>query len=63
MKAVLKSGSSRTKKEPPMYIFKVKGKAKIPDYVQLRNEDFVLVASNDGMKNAMRWESALNALL
>jgi hypothetical protein len=27
-----------------MYIIKVKGKAKIPDYIQLRNEDFVLVA-------------------
>ncbi len=27
-----------------MYIIKVKGKAKIPDYIQLRNEDFILVA-------------------
>lgn len=27
-----------------MYIFKVKGKAKIPDYIQLRDEDFVLIA-------------------
>jgi len=27
-----------------MYIIKIKGKAKIPDYIQLRNEDFVLVA-------------------
>ncbi|MCS6796149.1 MAG: fructose-6-phosphate aldolase [Raineya sp.] len=27
-----------------MYIIKVKGKAKIPDYVQLRDENFVLVA-------------------
>ena len=27
-----------------MYIFKVKGKAKIPDYVQLRDDDFVLIA-------------------
>ncbi|MCP4458230.1 MAG: fructose-6-phosphate aldolase [Cytophagales bacterium] len=27
-----------------MYIFKVKGKAKIPDYIQIRDEDFVLVA-------------------
>ncbi len=27
-----------------MYIIKVKGKAKIPDYIQLRNDDFVLVA-------------------
>ncbi len=27
-----------------MYIIKVKGKAKIPDYIQLRDEGFVLVA-------------------
>ena len=27
-----------------MYIFKVRGKAKIPDYIQLRDEDFVLIA-------------------
>ena len=27
-----------------MYIIKVKGKAKIPDYIQFRDEDFVLVA-------------------
>jgi hypothetical protein len=27
-----------------MYIIKVKGKAKIPDYIQLRDADFVLVA-------------------
>ncbi|MBC7450249.1 MAG: fructose-6-phosphate aldolase [Cytophagales bacterium] len=27
-----------------MYIIKVKGKAKIPDYIQLRNMDMVLVA-------------------
>ncbi len=27
-----------------MYIIKVKGKAKIPDYIQLRDKDFVLVA-------------------
>ncbi|RSK24768.1 fructose-6-phosphate aldolase [Hymenobacter metallilatus] len=27
-----------------MYIIKVKGKAKIPDYIQLRDEEFVLVA-------------------
>ena len=29
---------------PVMYIIKVKGKAKIPDYIQLRNEEFILVA-------------------
>lgn len=27
-----------------MYILKVKGKAKIPDYIQLRDERFVLIA-------------------
>jgi hypothetical protein len=27
-----------------MYIIKVKGKAKIPDYIQLRDNNFVLVA-------------------
>lgn len=27
-----------------MYIIKVKGKAKIPDYIQIRDKDFVLVA-------------------
>ncbi len=26
-----------------MYIIKVKGKAKIPDYIQIRDENFVLV--------------------
>lgn len=33
----------RTKRQV-MYIIKVKGKAKIPDYIQLRDENFVLVA-------------------
>ena len=27
-----------------MYIIKVKGKARIPDYIQLRDERFVLIA-------------------
>ena len=27
-----------------MYIIKVRGKAKIPDYIQLRDDNFVLVA-------------------
>ncbi len=27
-----------------MYIIKVKGKAKIPDYIQIRDDAFVLVA-------------------
>ena len=40
------SGYEKTsqKQYDPMYIFKVKGKAKIPDYIQLRDEDFVLIA-------------------
>jgi hypothetical protein len=28
----------------PMYILKIKGKAKIPDYVQLRDDNFTLMA-------------------
>tara|TARA_R110002049_G_scaffold5575_11_gene37993 strand:- start:788 stop:1030 length:243 start_codon:yes stop_codon:yes gene_type:complete len=32
------------KKLSDMYIIKVKGKAKIPDYIQIRDENFVLVA-------------------
>lgn len=32
------------KKESPMFIMKVKGKAKIPDYIQLRDDNYVLVA-------------------
>lgn len=27
-----------------MYIIKVKGKAKIPDYIQIRDQNFVLIA-------------------
>jgi hypothetical protein len=27
-----------------MFIIKIKGKAKIPDYIQLRDDNFVLVA-------------------
>lgn len=27
-----------------MYIIKIKGKSKIPDYIQLRDDSFVLVA-------------------
>ena len=26
-----------------MYIIKIKGKAKIPDFIQLRNDDFILI--------------------
>jgi hypothetical protein len=29
---------------PNMYILKVKGTAKIPDYIQLRGDDFTLIA-------------------
>ena len=28
---------------PTYYVMKVKGKAKIPDYIQLRDEDFTLI--------------------
>ena len=28
----------------PLYIIKVKGKAKIPNYIQLRDENFILIA-------------------
>ena len=27
-----------------MYIIKIKGKAKIPDYIQIRDDSFVLIA-------------------
>ena len=36
--------SSDSKLFEEMYIIKVKGKAKIPDYIQLRDENFVLIA-------------------
>jgi len=35
---------STNSKDSEMYIIKVKGKAKIPDYIQLRDENFVLIA-------------------
>ncbi len=35
---------NETKANTQMYIIKVKGKAKIPDYIQFRDENFVLVA-------------------
>ncbi len=35
---------STVSKDSDMYIIKVKGKAKIPDYIQLRDENFVLIA-------------------
>ena len=38
------SGYIHDSKYEEMYIIKVKGKAKIPDYIQLRDENFVLIA-------------------
>lgn len=54
-----------------MYIIKVKGKAKIPDYIQLRDENFVLIAyfrADRPLKNLDRYglegkEEALAALI
>jgi hypothetical protein len=41
---MIEIGSIEIAKYPHMYILKVKGKAKIPDYIQIRDDDFVLVA-------------------
>ncbi len=41
-----------------MYIIKVKGTAKIPDYIQLRDEHFVLIAyfrADRPLKNMERY--------
>lgn len=41
-----------------MYIIKVKGKAKIPDYIQLRDDNFVLIAyfrADRPMKNIEKY--------
>jgi hypothetical protein len=54
-----------------MYIIKIKGKAKIPDYIQLRDEGFVLVAyfrADRELKNLDKYglagkESELAALI
>jgi len=54
-----------------MYIIKVKGKAKIPDYIQIRDENFVLVAyfrADRPLKNIEKFglqgkEEALIALI
>ena len=54
-----------------MYIIKVKGKAKIPDYIQLRDEQFILVAyfrADRPLKDLHRYglegkEEALAALI
>ena len=54
-----------------MYIIKVKGKAKIPDYIQLRDEKFVLIAyfrADRPLKNLEKYglagkETALEQLI
>jgi hypothetical protein len=54
-----------------MYIIKVKGKAKIPDYIQLRDENMVLVAyfrADRPLKNIEKYglegkEEALTAVI
>jgi hypothetical protein len=54
-----------------MYIIKVKGKAKIPDYIQLRDDSFVLVAyfrADRELKNLEKYglagkEEALSQLI
>ncbi|RAU82963.1 fructose-6-phosphate aldolase [Pontibacter arcticus] len=54
-----------------MYIIKVKGKAKIPDYIQLRDANFVLIAyfrADRPLKNLDRYgldgkEGALAAVI
>jgi hypothetical protein len=54
-----------------MYIIKVKGKAKIPDYIQLRDSNFVLIAyfrADRPLKNLERYglegkEDALAAVI
>jgi hypothetical protein len=41
-----------------MYVIKVKGKAKIPDYIQLRDNSFVLIAyfrADRPMKNLEKY--------
>ena len=41
-----------------MYIIKVRGKAKIPDYIQLRDQEFVLIAyfrADRPLKNLERY--------
>jgi hypothetical protein len=54
-----------------LYIIKIKGKAKIPDYIQLRDENFVLVAyfrADRELKNMDKYglegkEAALAAII
>lgn len=54
-----------------MYIIKVKGKAKIPDYIQLRDDHFILIAyfrADRPLKNMDRYglegkEEALKGII
>ena len=54
-----------------MYIIKVRGKAKIPDYIQLRDKEFILIAyfrADRPLKNLERYglagkEEALAAVI
>lgn len=54
-----------------MYIMKVKGKAKIPDYIQLRDENYILIAyfrADRPLKKLEKFglegkEDALNSLI
>ena len=54
-----------------MHIIKVKGKAKIPDYIQLRDDNFVLIAyfrADRPLKNLEKYglqdkEESLQALI
>lgn len=54
-----------------MYIIKVKGKAKIPDYIQMRDDSFVLIAyfrADRPLKNLEKYgmegkEAALEQLI
>ena len=54
-----------------MYIIKIKGKAKIPDYIQLRDDKFVLIAyfrADRPLKNLEKYglqdkDEALKALI
>jgi hypothetical protein len=64
-------GFSTEKNSNNMYILKVKGKAKIPDYIQIRDDNFVLVAyfrADRPLKNIEKFgfegkEEALEALI
>lgn len=44
MQTIRKHKNQRSPRDFDMYVIKVKGKAKIPDYIQLRDNSFVLIA-------------------